>query len=447
MKTRSAVMLALSGSLAFVLAFAWSVPVEGGPPSWVQTNASGFGDAGNSGVLTLTPFGGQLYAGTSNESGSGAQLWRTSDGFDWTEVLTDGFGTAYNMGIDHLFPFNGQLYAGTWADEVNGGEVYRSPDGLTWTRVVSQGFGDPTNAEIFRFAAFGGRLYAGTFSYSDAHGGEIWRSASGDSGTWTRVVANGFNGDVNNAGIASFEVFNGYLYAGTLNFATGGEVWRSSSGYSGSWKQVNQDGFGDVGNYGVTALAAFDGYLYAGTGHAAGGGAQVWRCQTCNGSDWQKVVDNGFGNPDTRATPALEVLAGQLYLVVGNPATGLEVWRTPNGTSWEQVGYGGFGDRSNRSPYYDNSVAVFGNSLFVGTVNWAQGGQVWLYLHRLLYLPLLQALIGPSAALHAPRACAAHELGLCLPGNGLPVDEARQHALAVMDSFQRSAGSCRIGLL
>ena len=107
----------------------------------------------------------------------------------------------------------------------------------------------------------------------------------------------------------------------------------------------------------------------------------------CDGSDWSKVVNDGFGNANTNHPSALEVFDDQLYFVVGNMFTGLEVWCTADGTNWEQVGFAGFGNANNRWPYWDNSVAVYNGNLYVGTANWIDGGEVWLYLHR-VYLPL-----------------------------------------------------------
>jgi len=343
-----------------------------GVPGWLQSNINGFGDRRNSINQALVPFGGQLYAGAYNGSGSGAQLWRL-DSVGWTAVITNGFGTGNNGGIDHLLEFNGQLYASTY-NQVDGGEIWRSSDGLNWSRVARQGFGVPTNAEIFRLAVFSDTLYASTWSYTTAHGAEIWRSSTGISGDWTRVVTNGF-GDAHNTAVLSFEPFTGYLYAGTFNSTTGGEVWRTNDGTT--WTQVNTDGFGDTNNSVVPALAAFNGYLYASTHHRSGAGTQVWRCQVCDGSDWQKVVDNGFGNVNTRTYGALEICDGRLYFIVGNSNTGLEVWRTANGMNWVQVGFAGFGDSNNYASYYDNSVAVFNNRLFIGTINSANGGEVW----------------------------------------------------------------------
>ncbi len=368
-----------------------------GVPGWLQTNLNGFGDRQNREILTLAPFGGQLYAGTLNY-GSSAQLWRTA-GSPWTAVMTNGFGVPSNVGIDHLLSFGGQLYAGTWADAVNGGEVWRSANGLSWTRVISQGFGDPTNGEVYRFAVFSDTLYASTWSYTKTHGVEIWRSATGNSGAWERVVSNGL-GNADNSAALSFEEFNGALYASTYNWgpsvSSGGEVWRTTNGTT--WTKVITGGFGTTTNYAVAPLAAFNGYLYAGTANwnpatQTSNGGQVWRCSAASGcdeaGDWEQITSDGFGNANNIEIRALLVFENRLYAVTCNYMTGMEVWRTQDGTNWEQAGFAGFGDSNNGAPYWDNGVAVFNNRLYIGTYNTANGGEVWLYLHHRLYLPLV----------------------------------------------------------
>ena len=353
-------------------------------PGWFQINPNGFGNAQNTTVSTLAGFGGQLYAGTINNNG--AQLWRRDVSGTWSSLITPGFGVVRNIGIDDLFVFGGQLYASTEADEVNGGEVYRSNNGTTWTPVVTAGFGDRNNGEVFRLTTFNSRLYASTWSYTTTHGAEIYRSSTGNSGDWACVANNGLNNDTHNEVVLSFETVNSYLYAGTRNGTTGGEVWRTINGTN--WSQVNTDGFGDANNTSVAALAAFNGYLYASTYHASGAGAQIWRCQVCDNSDWTQVVNNGYGNANTRGMNALEVLNNTLYFVVGNLTTGMEVWRTTNGTTWEQIGVGGFGDSHNIAPYWDNGVTIFNNALYIGTWNNTTGGQVWQRANT-LYLPLI----------------------------------------------------------
>ena len=349
-----------------------------GISNWIQTNINGFGNNDNAGITTLSPFSDMLYAGTWNWDVGGAEIWRSIDGQNWQSVMSGGFGNGTNYGIDHLLPFNGYLYAGAWSDDVNGGEVWRSNDGTTWNQVVNQGFGDTTNAEVFRLVEYSGNLYASTWSDPAVHGSEVWRSASGDSGSWSKVVSNGF-GDSNNGGTVSFADYNGYLYAGTSNSVTGGEIWRSLTGNAGSWTQINISGFGTPDNDAITALTIFNGYLYAATYRTPDtGGTQIWRCQTCDGSDWSQVVNDGFGKSENRRNTALEVFHGRLYAVVGNDVTGLEVWRTSNGTSWQQVGFNGLGTSNNIITYWDNALTVFGDELFLGTLPFRTGGgQVW----------------------------------------------------------------------
>jgi hypothetical protein len=375
-----------------------------GTPGWRQSNINGFGEPANR-INSLGSFGSQMYAGTFNGSGNGAQLWRSSDGKNWSSVMADGFGDATNVGIDHLIEYNGKFYAGTWNETAtdpytNGGQIWRSSTGNSgdWSKVVDNGFGDPTNGEVMRLAVFNNQIYAGTWSYTPAHGAEIWRSPTGNDGDWTRVVDNGL-ADATNAGVVTMEIFNGYLYVGTYSYdsatsrSNGCEVWRTDGV---TWIKVVTDGFGDL-NCSRVSLAAYGDSLYAGTGiwnpdTQSSPGGQVWRCTTTSGcdeaSDWTLSASGGFGNPQNRHIYSLLIFDSQLYAVTGNFSTGLEVWFTSNGASWEQVGFAGFGDSNNQAPFWDNSVTVFNNRLFIGTMNWANGGEIWQLLNQ-IYLPLV----------------------------------------------------------
>jgi hypothetical protein len=381
-----------------------------GVPDWMQKNINGFGNPGDL-IGSLGSFGGQLYVGTFNNNGGTAQLWRSNGGQIWSPIMTDGFGDATNTGIDHLIEFNGMLYAGTWNSNstgpyyTTGGQVWRSPTGNPgdWTKVVDAGFGDPINGEVFRLAVFNNQLYASTYSYSGDHGGEIWRSPTGNADDWTRVVANGL-GDPTNISALTFEVFNGVLYAGsgswntTTNQPTGCEIWRSPSGNAGDWTRVVSAGLGGQGCRDVFALAEFGDALYAGTKisdtiSGANLPGQVWRCiavSNCDqATDWTLLVDDGFGSPSNDSIRSLRVFAGQLYALTHNTVTGMEVWRTSDGIQWNQVGFAGWGDSNNISPYWDNSLTVYNNSLVIGTENLANGGEIWQLLNK-IYLPMLR---------------------------------------------------------
>jgi hypothetical protein len=362
-----------------------------GTPGWRQANINGFGERANQGIFSMTTFDNQLYAGTINDV-TGGQIWRSSNGKTWSSVVTNGLGDVTNMGIDDLLTFNNQLYAGVYSWDLNtnqthGGQLWRSSDGDTWTQLALTGFDPLTNIEFFRLASYDGQLYASTWA-DGSHGGEIWRSATGNSNDWSQVESNGF-GDVNNEVVLALASHNTYFYAGTWNSTTGAEVWRSLSGAAGSWVQVNTDGFSDADRVGISALTSYDGYLYAGVRRRMDtGGAEVWRCQVCDGSDWIKVVDDGFGDGGSQSMSALEVSNGRLYLVIGNWEKGLSVWRTNDGLAWEQVGFHGFGTSNNYAAYWDNAVSTFGGNLYVGTLNWSNGGQIWQILNQ-LYLPLV----------------------------------------------------------
>ncbi len=350
-----------------------------GVPGWQQVNVNGFGDKNNELVTALAPFAGQLYAGMDNESGSGAQLWRSANGVAWTPVMTNGFGITLNMSVKTLYSFQGQFYAGTSDSKTkSGGELWRSLDGLNWTRVISRGFGDPTNGEVFHLIEFGSQLYASVWSYTRTHGAEIWRSTSGNTNDWTRVVTNGF-GNANNMVIHSLEVFSGSLYAGTYGYnfwgppytSSGGEVWRTSDGLT--WVKVSASGFGDLNNYAFSALAAYKGFLYVGAMNMNADN-QIWRCQLCDGSDWQKVIDHGLGQSSTEA---LFVANSWLYYTLADYVNGLKVFRTSNGVDWESAALNGFGNSNNVQIHWDHPAGIFNDRLYLGTWNWRNGTQIW----------------------------------------------------------------------
>jgi sugar lactone lactonase YvrE len=352
-----------------------------GTPNWRQVNINGFGTR-NRGAGALASFGGKLAAGTYAFSG-GADLWQLNGG--WTQAATGGFGDPTNTGIVRLFEFGGQLYAGVdnWdeaADRSTGAQLLRSSNGTSWTPVMTGGFGRIDNGGIFAIDAFSGTLYAATYSYTSTHGAELWRSATGNAGDWQQVVPNGF-GDVNNRAIFTFGTHNGYFYAGTVNFQTGPEIWRSADGQN--WNKIAANGFGDSSLTTILALKSFNGYLYSGVysnPRTSTTTPILRRCQLCDGSDWQPVAPLRFGNAANMAVESLLVYNRVLYAFTGNQTTGMEVWRTSDGASWAQVGFAGLGDTNNYYPLYNNATVIHNGNLYVGNWNNYAGGKIWQYI-------------------------------------------------------------------
>jgi hypothetical protein len=354
-----------------------------GVPGWQQVNINGFGEKNNEGANRMSVFGNYLYASVNNQD-TGAEVWRTADGTDWSQVNLDGFGTVSNTHATVGEAFNGYLYVGTHNPAL-GAEIWRCStcNGTDWTRVISGGLGDSNSKKVELIVVFSNTLYATANNFST--GVEVWRSSTGDPGSWTQCNTDGF-GDGNNNGLYATAVFGNYLYVATAQWGsthTGVEVWRCATCDGTDWSQVNADGFGDPENR-SPGIEPFGGYLYVSSLNF-GAGAQVWRCATCDGTDWEQVVSDGFGDGANVAAHFMLGFDGYLYVCTDNNDTGTKVWRTANGTSWSQMNVDGFGDSNNRAMW---SGAIFNDRLFLGTPNSANGGEVWVML-RQVYLPLM----------------------------------------------------------
>jgi hypothetical protein len=349
---------------------------------WHQVNQSGFGDNKNHGIWTLENLDNKLYAGTNNPAG--AQIWRMGANGGWTSMMEGGFGTSTNSTVTDLVDYLGKYYAATF-----GGEIWRSGNGSNWNRVVKEGFGNLYNSVIPKCQEFKGYLYCGTWSKSDSEGGEMWRSSTGNAGSWTQVAQNGIDGDVGNKSVHTFALHGDHLYVGTENNTTGTEVWRSFDGTDG--EQVNSDGFGNKDNCSVY-LAAYKDYLYAGTYVSSGSanpGAELWRCKNCSKpAKWVKVpIQKGFGDPQNKKIFPVAGEDGKLYAVTSNSKTGLQVWVSEDGIIFFQINLDGFGDSENNS-IFDNASIFYQGFLFVGTHNEDNAGQVWkrAYLTQLPFV-------------------------------------------------------------
>jgi sugar lactone lactonase YvrE len=352
-------------------------------PGWTQKNINGFGERWNTGVSALEVFGGQLYAGASNWE-DGGRIWRSSDGSTWTTASPLGFGSAHveaNPAIIDLTVFDGQLYAGTgWGNA--GGQSWRTSNGTDWEQVIANGFDNSNNEAITALTGFAGQLYAAT--NNSLSGAEIWRSPSGNSDSWTLVAGSGFGQSPNNDVISSLAVIGEYLYAAVENKVQGAQVWRSRDG--SGWTQVASNGFGQSANRRIGTIVSFQGWVYASTSNETTGG-QIWRSP--DGSLWLPAVTDGFGDINNSAIESLFVWDSDLFAVTNNPISGLEVWRSSSGSDWRQVNPDGMGDSNNDATLWANATTAFANTLHLGTWNWANGGELWRYLPRPLYLPLV----------------------------------------------------------
>lgn len=342
-----------------------------GQPGWVQVAAGGFGDADNFLALSLTSFEGSLYAGTINNDG--AQMWQSTDGNTWQQLASAWSPT--HTAILALQNYGSRLYVGTGAPPgvPVPGELWRT-DGVNWTQVISDGFGDVNNRGVVALDVFSDMLYAAVDNPTT--GLEIWRSESGDPGTWSQVNEDSFD----EAGLVSRAqmcVCSDTLYVGVGRDGVA-ELWRTGDGLN--WTPVFTDGLGNTDNEAIHGIAEFNGDLYVGLLNNSTGG-ELWRFD----GTWAKVFDGGLGNPDNIGPYVVTELNEQLHVVFDNGITGAEAWKTADGSAWERTNLNGWGDSSNSGV---GGATVFDHQLYVGTFNWDGGAEIWRYGFE-IYLPLV----------------------------------------------------------
>lgn len=392
---------------------------------------SSWADATFEYVLSMTYFGGNLYAGLGN-SADDAEVW-SFNGTAWTKIggdsLNSGWTTTYegvyglvndgtnlyaslgaSAGDNEVWRWNGSAWTKIGGDAVNGsftnthtyirglaygnstlyagltstttsGEVW-SFNGTTWTimggNYVNNSWGFYNLQSVESFANSGDKFYAGT-GYTVAGNALVWEY---DGSTWRVIGGQGNNGSwARNTyeTVNTLIYYKGNLYAGLGSTANDAEVWRWDGS---SWTQIGGDslnsGWG-INYEGVYSLAVYNDNLYAGLG-ASAQDAEIWRW---NETAWTKVGGDGVASSwaaalNIEAVYSLTVYNGNLVAGLGATAGDSEVW-SYNGTSWTKIG----GDALNTSWSVAfevvESLTVFNGKLYAGLGNSADDAEVWEY--------------------------------------------------------------------
>jgi hypothetical protein len=319
-------------------------------------------------IQSLTVFKDQLYAAAADWY-AGGTVWRTKDGGKWERVSEPGFGTHANYMTAYLFVFQDKLYAGTGCPEWHNlsgvnedycgvSMVYRTEDGKKWEAVDIAGFGDKDNQYVPIFAEFQGRLYAGTYN---PKGTQIWRSQTGDPGSWEKVMSASPNNDA-----TGLIVFKNQLYAifATLGMTSPLSVWHTADGEN--WEQVIFKG--NTCNF-PGGITVFREALYFGV-MDCNGRSEIW--WTEDGNDWKVTGQNGFGTEGVALVTTLGVYQENLVAMAVDMHTGMEVWESADGQQWKQVNQDAFGSlHSTWNTWPTKGIAVFKDRLYVGT--WGRG--------------------------------------------------------------------------
>lgn len=297
--------------------------------------------AQNDHIDSLATFGGYLYASTANAGSNllGTRVFRSLSGDpnSWEDAVSNlgpGFGNTSNINFKDMQIFDGQLCGGTqnWS---TGAQVWCTADGNNWAQKNIGGFGvsNPliTNVEVWSGAVFTNALYFGVQNLGPSRTNQnddvakLYRTTDLDgSPVWSEV----FSGEIGSKRADLIGEFDGYLYL-AVQSPTGIKVYRSSSGDAGSWAWVNTPGMdGDPANASilVDGAAAYNGALYIAVSNPAG--FELWRTK---GSlqpdlrvDWTQVGGSGLTDA-ANSLAELVVFNGYLYAWATNYTSGQSV--------------------------------------------------------------------------------------------------------------------------
>lgn len=347
------------------------------------------GDSLNSGwttnfeqVYALTDDGTNLYAGLGNTAGD-AEVWRWN-GTAWTKIggdaLNSGWdGTNFEYVLSMSY-FGGNLYAGL-GTTAGDADVWRW-NGTAWTQIggdgLNSGWAAATYEGVYSMANDGTNLYAGLGA--TAGDNEVWQW----NGTaWTKLGGDALSGSFTNTHVIvnHLTYANSTLYVG-LNSASAtisGQVWT----YSGSWSLIGgdyiNDSWGFRGLNSVAVMTVHGDKLYAGTGISTAGNAMVW---DFDGSTWNLVggqgVNGSWAANTYETVTSMISLRGALYVGLGITANDAEVWRYSGGT-WTQIGGDSLNSGWTTNFEEVNAMGVYNGQLAVGLGNSANDAEVWLW--------------------------------------------------------------------
>ncbi len=291
----------------------------------------------------------------------------------WVQVNAPGFG-------EHAGPYTGQegfdltvfedrLYLGM--EGYSCARIWRSRAGVSRQ-------GKPTGSRWFQTGSMGGRRIArrhprprititSTASSPSAvtctprppckqaakRGSQVWRSATGDAGTWVQVNVPGF-GTHTNENFKDMIEYDGLLCGGTMNKGSaqippGAQVWCTDGiapdpTHPGRlrWVQRNLDGFGDPGNVIIWSSAVYGGSLYFGVEALQEEKLQrdgsVWRAGNIRDPNaWAQVFSPADVGMHASRVELLDQLDDYLYVGMVTPDGDAVILRSRSGDryTWE----------------------------------------------------------------------------------------------------------------
>ncbi|HEX9815395.1 MAG TPA: class I SAM-dependent methyltransferase, partial [Candidatus Thermoplasmatota archaeon] len=318
-------------------------------------------------------------ASWSTRAGPGPIIMRCADGAHFEEVCEPGFGGAVTQAVRGLEGLKGKLFAattpraGSHDTELDVLSVYetRDPVSKVWKQVPVD-FGPPTNISIYEMCVFDGHLYAGTLNPTE--GFQLWKTdAEGEPPyRWVRVLTKGaFRGKLNEAIISMCE-FNGCLYVGGAILNCGYDRVYNVGPAAPELLRVYPDDSWEL----VVGMARStpDGTKVPlsgmGPGFSYGLAGYMWRVCAHDGWVYVTTADKTTLLEYAAAHALPEnirwILERECLDTVLDRVGGFDMWRSRDGVQWAPVTRNGFGNRFNLG---GRTMASTPYGLFVGTAN------------------------------------------------------------------------------
>jgi hypothetical protein len=315
----------------------------------------------------------------SRSHGDGPSIIRSEDGKKF-EVIPEPIKTESPINsVRSLVHFKGKLFTTpTGAAKGNPNTsgvptIYATedPNAGGWYFANEPAFGDPNNVAIFEMKVFEGWLYAGTVNNN---GFQVWRTEAEGSSPyqWEKIIDGGAGRGSLNQCVASMCVFKGALYVGS-GIQNGGYDHTNDIGPAGAEIiRINRDGSWDliVGDNRITpngGYAAISG-MRGGFGNLFSG--YIWRMAEHDGwlyagtMEWS--VNMQFFKLENRPEKVRNVMTSVGQGNIVDSQGGFDFWRSSDGNNWVPVDRRGMGNRYN---YGLRTMVSTPLGFFIGTAN------------------------------------------------------------------------------
>ncbi len=268
---------------------------------------------------------------TARSAGGGILLYQSDDGNTWSSVTTPG-GTCNSL-VTFTSISGSYTYAGLNSVCQVSSTPYVNKLKTVWTAL--QAFGQSRVTEV---TGSGSYIFAATANDSPVRG-RIYRSASGDSGSFIHVFS-----EPQDCRISTLYGDFGYLYVGTLNDSGSSFIYRTPSGDEGTYVPVIQF------VHSVQDITYASGSFWATVGDVTGGG-EFWTSPSGVSGSWTLHT----------SVPASIDSYSSVYAITPRntdntvyASVGTAVFRSPAGTSAKV-----------HANYTVNQIFTFNNALWL----------------------------------------------------------------------------------